>query len=212
MIEVIPAIIAKDYKDLEEKVDMIESHVARAQLDIMDGRFVDNETIKGFNELDKLDTSLKFGVHLMVDDPTEYVEEFLKIDKVDKYILHVESTGNLNNAITMIKDAGYEVGLSLNPQTSNETLAKYLERIDFVQFMTVDPGFYGSPFVEDVLDKMTDFHYVHPHVPLQVDGGINEETAKKAVEAGATILSSGSYIFKSDDIGEAIYMLQRVED
>jgi ribulose-phosphate 3-epimerase len=78
--------------------------------------------------------------------------------------------------------------------------------------MTVDPGFYGSPFVEDVLDKMTDFHYVHPHIPLQVDGGINEETAKKAVEAGATILSSGSYIFKSDDIGEAIYMLQRVED
>ena len=212
MIEVVPAIIAKDYKDLEEKVDMIEPHVARAQLDIMDGKFVENETIKGFGELDKLETSLKFEVHLMVNDPTEYVEEFLKTNKVDRYILHVESTGNLNNAITMIKDAGHEVGLSLNPQTSNETLAKYLERIDFVQFMTVDPGFYGSPFVEDVLDKMTDFHYVHPHVPLQVDGGINEETAKKAVEAGATILSSGSYIFKSDDIGEAIYMLQRVED
>jgi len=162
--------------------------------------------------LDKLDTSLRFEVHLMVNDPIEYVENLLKTEKVDKYILHVESKGNLNNAITMIKDAGHEVGLSLNPQTSNEVLAEYLERIDFVQFMTVDPGFYGSPFVEDVLDKMTDFHYVHPHIPIQADGGINEKTAQKVVAAGAIILSAGSYIFKSDDIGEAIYMLQRAED
>jgi ribulose-phosphate 3-epimerase len=212
MIEVVPAIIAKDFGDLEERVGLIEPYVARAQLDIMDGSFVDNETMKGFDELAKLETNLKFEVHLMVDDPLSYVEQFLKTDKVDKYILHVESEGNLNNVITMIRQAGREVGLSLNPQTPNEVLTDYLEKISFIQFMTVDPGFYGSPFVEDVLDKMTDFHYMYPNVPMQVDGGVNEETAHKVVEAGATTLVSGSYIFNSDDVSEAIYMLQRTGD
>ena len=212
MIEIVPAIIAKSYQELEEKVKTVEPYIARVQLDIMDGRFVDNETIKGFDELGKLETDVMFEVHLMVKDPTEYVEKLLKIDKVDKFVLHIESEGNLNNLITMIHEDERQVGLALNPSTPNEFLAKHINSMDFVQFMTVDPGFYGSPFVEDVLDKMTDFHYVHPTIPIQADGGIDGKTAQKVVEAGATLLVSGSYIFKSDDIDEAIHTLQRVGD
>ncbi len=210
MIEVIPAIIAKSYGELEEKVKLVEPYIAKAQLDIMDGNFVDNETIKGFEELSKLDTNLKFDIHLMVKDPTEYVEEFLKIGKADKFSLHIESKCNFNNLINLIHEKERKIGFSLNPPTQNEVLAEYFNKIDFIQFMTVTPGFYGSPFEENVLDKMSDFHYMYPNIPIQVDGGINKDTAQKAVQAGASILISGSYIFNSDDIGEAINTLQRV--
>lgn len=209
MIEVVPAIIAKNFGELDEKVKLVEPYVSRAQIDIMDGSFVQNETIKGYDEIGKLNSKLKFEVHLMVDDPMRYVEKFLETKMVDRYVIHIESSGDFNNLIAMVHEGGSQFGFSLNPQTLNEAIAEYLDSIDFVQFMTVDPGFYGSPFIENVLDKMSDLHYARPDMPLQADGGIDDETGRKAVEAGASTLVSGSYIFNGDNVSDRISRLQK---
>ena len=209
MIEVVPAIIAKSFQELDEKVKLVDPYVSRAQIDIMDGAFVDNKTINGYDELGDLDSSLKFEVHLMVENPEEYVVKLIETGKVDKYILHIESNADFHRLIDLIHENGYQVGLSLNPETQNDALGDYVEKIDFVQYMTVNPGFYGSPFVEDVLDKMSDLHFRYKEMPLQVDGSINDETAGKAIQAGATTLVSGSYLFNHDDIAEAIKSLQQ---
>lgn len=208
MIEIVPAIIAKNYEEMEERIKMVEPYVGRVQVDIMDGEFVPNQTINGYDDLKKLDTNVKIEVHLMVKDPKEYVEKLIETGKVDKYILHIESDADFDYLIKLIHDNGYIVGLTLNPETPNGNLSEYFEKIDFIQFMTVDPGFYGSPFVESVLDKMIDLRNMRSDVVMQVDGGIDAETAKKVVEVGATTLVSGSYIFNSDDIASAINILK----
>jgi len=208
MIEIVPAIIAKSFEELDEKVKIVDPYVSRAQIDIMDGEFVSNQTINGYDELKNLNSNLKFEVHLMVNHPEDYIKKLIDTGRVDKYVLHIESSGDLDSLIELIHDNGYQVGLSLNPETQNDALIDYVDKIDFVQYMTVDPGFYGSPFMENVLDKMSDLHFMHPEMSLQVDGGINEETASKAVQAGATTLVSGSYLFNHDDIAEAIKSLQ----
>lgn len=210
MIEVIPAIIAKNFRDLENKIKLVEPYADRIHLDIMDGNFVPEMTIDGISELEKLQTSLAMEVHLMVSKPENHIPSWLNTS-VDKIIVHWEATQKFKECINLVKESDRLFGVAINPETPHEMLKDFVDQIDFIQFMTVHPGAYGGQFVEDVLDKMSDFHFFYPDIPIQVDGGVNPDTAPKIIQAGASTLISGSYIYQSNNPQEAINILKNIE-
>lgn len=207
MIEIIPAILTKDSGEFAEMVKEIKPFSKKIHLDIADGIFVPNKTIDGIEELNKIENGSDITVHLMIKNPEEQIDDWLKTSAVG-YIFHIEATDKAGELIKIIKENKKTAGIALNPKTPIETVMPYIDQIDFVHFMTVEPGFYGSKFVEPVLDKISELRRLYPGLLISVDGGVTPETAPKLVKAGVNILISGSYIFKSMDIGEAINNLK----
>lgn len=208
MIEVIPSILVKTKEELLEKILAVESHVERVHLDIADGIFVPNMTILGLEEAGELDTNLKIEVHLMVSKPENHIVRWLETP-ADKFIFHVEATAQAQKIIDAAKEADKMVGIALNPQTLLAKIEPFIDQVDFVHFMTVEPGFYGGEFVDSVIEKIKDFHFYYPDKPIEVDGGVTPETAPKLIEAGASMLVAGSYIWESGDVGKAIEKLKQ---
>lgn len=207
IIDIIPAILAKSSEEFESMVRAIEPYADLVHIDIADGDFVPNKTISIVNELVRIKTDLKFEVHLMVRSPEKIIEEWLNT-KVIRYLIHIESTENFKNLINIIKNRGREFAGVLNPKTDYKKLEEYLDRIDMIQFMTVDPGFYGSPFLEGVLNKVKEFHFKYPQKIIQLDGGINPKTIKLIGSIGVSKVVVGSFIFRSQNIKEALEELK----
>ena len=207
MIEIIPAILTKDSSEFADMVKEIMPFSKKIHLDIADGVFVPNKTIGGIEELKAVEGGLEITVHLMIKNPEEQISDWLKTSAVG-YVFHIEATEKAGELIKIIKENKKKIGIALNPKTPIETVAPYLNQIDFAHFMAVEPGFYGSKFVDSVLAKIVEFHKLYPNVLISIDGGVTPDTAPKLVKAGASMLISGSYIFKSADIGEAIKNLQ----
>lgn len=203
MIEIIPSILVKTKEELFEKVLAIESLVDRVHVDIADGIFVPNMTIAGPEEIETLDTSLNFGIHLMVSKPENHIVRWLET-LADRFIFHIESTQEPQKVVDAIKDSERMVGVAINPETSTDKIANILDQVDFVHFMTVTPGFYGGEFTGSVIEKIKDFHYLYPDIVISADGGINPDNAPKLIEAGVSKLVVGSYIWESKDIEKAI--------
>lgn len=208
MVEIIPSILVKTKKELLEKMLAIESLVERVHLDIADGIFVPNMTISGFEEIENIETTLKIGVHLMVSKPENHILRWLETP-ADRFIFHIEATQKAQDVISAAKEAEREIGIALNPETDLSAIDPFASDVDFVHFMTVNPGFYGGEFVESVLDKMSDFHYFYPDKIIAVDGGVTPETAPKLVQAGASVLIAGSYIFENKDPEKALLELRK---
>lgn len=209
MVEIIPAILAKTKTELLDKLIIVEPYVGRVHLDIADGIFVSNITIQGFEEIEEIETSLAIGVHLMVAKPENHIVRWLETP-ADKFVFHAEATRKTQTVIDAVKEAERSIGIALNPQTPVSAIEPFIDQIDFVHFMTVEPGFYGSQFIETVLDKISDFHYFYPDKSIEVDGAVNPETAPKLIEAGASTLVVGSYIFKNHDAAKAIEELTKL--
>lgn len=210
-MEVIPSILVKTYEEFEQKVRALEPHVERAHLDIIDGVFAPNKTITGYEELGKIQTSLKFDVHLMVADPYEQMYNWYQNGYADRFIIHAEIQNRISELFDQIKSNGRSAGLALNTETRPEdieNLEELLEKSAFIQFMTVHPGFYGGKYVPEVAYKLRMFREEHPDIEIAVDGGVTPETAKELLQAGATTLVCGSYIWNSDNIEEAINELK----
>ena len=207
MNKIIPAIIANSAEDLEKKLRIVEPYVDRVHLDIMDGDFVPNKTVAGYEEMSKLETKLNFDVHLMVNNPENQIY-FWYQTKADRFLIHVESQADLKGLIDQIHLNNRRAGLVLNPDTPAEVIQEFVDDIDFVQFMTVDPGQYGADFREEVVSKIENFHAKFPSMPIGVDGGVNPQTAPKLLAAGVSVFVVGSYIFSSEDVGKAITELQ----
>lgn len=198
MIEILPSILVKTKEELEEKIRAIEPYVQRAHLDIADGIFVSNKTIDGFLELESIDTELLFSVHLMVSKPENHIARWLETTSgVEGIIFHAEATQKHLEVINAIKEGDCEVGIALNPATPHTAISEWVDLVDFVHFMTVEPGFYGGKFVESVVEKIKDFHFYYPDKPIRVDGAVAPETAPKLIEAGATSLVVGHYLFET---------------
>jgi ribulose-phosphate 3-epimerase len=208
LVEIIPSILVKTREELIEKILAVEPYVDSVHLDIADGIFVPNVTILGFEETETVETSLAIGVHLMVSKPENHIIRWLKTP-ADRFVFHIEATQKPREVIGAIKEVDKLVGIALNPQTLISRLESLVDYIDFVHFMTVEPGFYGGRFVEAVLDKISEFHYFYPDKPIQVDGGVNLETAPKLIKAGASRLVVGSYIWESNDVEKAIEELKK---
>ncbi len=210
MAKVIPAIIAKDFQDLTEKVKKIEPHVEWAQLDIMDGEFVDNLTWPytngGLAEIKRMKTDLNLEAHLMVQDPERVIDQWI-VSGVKRIIFHYESTKKHQEIIEKINQSGLEAGIAINPETSVNVLNEFLP-LRLVLVMTVNPGRGGQKFMAKTLDKIRFLREKYPEMEIEVDGGINPETAQEAVKAGANLLASGSAIFNSQNIAQTIKQMK----
>jgi len=205
-MEIIPSILARSYDEFENIIRKVEPYVDRVHIDIADGKLVPSTTIKGIEELAKVNTGLKIDVHLMVEDPANLLKDWYNTN-ADRIIVHVES-GDTKNIIDDIHNNKRKAGIALNPDTSTDKIESLVDDFDFIQFMTVHPGFYGAEFVDGVVEKIDRFHKQHHNVPIMIDGGVNLKTAPKLARAGASMLVSGSYIFKSNDIKKTIEELK----
>ncbi len=212
MNEILPAIIAKDFKELEEKIKRVEGLVSWIQIDVMDGVFVPPVTWYEPKDLKRLKTNLKIEAHLMVQNPETKIQEWIE-SGVDRILIHFESTSYLNilKMIEELKSAGIEVGLALKMETELSDVEGLLNKVDAVQLMSIDEiGYYGKSFDARVIPKITALKEKSPNVKVEIDGGVNIESAKELLKAGADRLSVGSTIFKSGDIKEAILKLQNL--
>jgi ribulose-phosphate 3-epimerase len=203
MTEVIPTIIAKDFQELKEKIRKVEPYVSWAQLDVMDGKFVKNTTWNNPKELKELETGLGLEAHLMIENPEEKIDDWIN-SGVKRIIIHYESTKNVRELIIKIRKAGLDVGIAINPETDIKVFNGLVDYIDLIMVMTVRPGRGGQKFLEESLGKIKDLRERYENVKISVDGGINLETAPKAIQAVANILSVNSAIFKSGDIEKTI--------
>jgi ribulose-phosphate 3-epimerase len=211
LVEIIPAIIAKSYEEFEARIKKVEPYTSRVHLDIMDGKFVPNETIGGYEELDTFvkkfpKTKLRFEVHLMVNEPEKIIDAWLETP-VDKYLIHWESTDE--DLTGLIKSKGHTFGEVINPETTVDEIAGWIQKFDLIQIMTVHPGSYGAKFLPEMAEKIRAIHEKYPNLPIQVDGGVTPQTAPLVVGAGVTLLACGSFIQTSEDAGKAIEQLRK---
>lgn len=205
MVLVSPSILSADFSRFGDEIKRVEKAGADwVHLDVMDGMFVPNITIgppiiRAVRPL----TDLPFDVHLMIEDPIRYVDDFVKAG-ADFLTVHTESKGDIAGAIKKIRGLGVKPGISLNPGTPFEDVKKYLDSVDLVLVMTVQPGFGGQSFREEGVPKIRLIReYAEDNgldYDISVDGGINRETGKRCVDAGASVLAAGSYLFKMNDM------------
>jgi len=199
---VVPAIIAGTQGELDGMLERLRGKVGRVMLDIMDGAFVENESLYFDFELPGW---FEYEAHLIVADPLEVIGGMK--DKVDSAILHVETLDNVEAAIEYVKALGLRVSLALNPETGVDRVEPYLREVDGVLVMTVAPGRYGGRFLPETLVKCCMIRKMHGTIPIEVDGGMNPENARAAREAGANIIASGSFIMKSEDVAHSLQLL-----
>lgn len=213
-ILIAPSILSADFGRLNEEIASVEPYADMIHVDIMDGHFVPNITF-GAPVVAKMRCKKPMDVHLMIANPQDYLEDFAEAVKKahgrndDGYLtFHEESSLHLHRLIQQVKKLGLKAAVALNPATPLVAIESLLGDLDMVLLMTVNPGFGGQEFIESVLPKIRELRKKAPTLDIQVDGGINEKTAKRAVEAGANILVAGSYVFGAKDRERAIASLR----
>ena len=214
-IQISPSILSADFSQLGNEIKRLEEAGADLiHVDVMDGHFVPNLTIGPpvIKALRK-NCSLKFDVHLMISPVHKYIDAYSDAG-ADIITIHPEATNNLIDSIKKIQNLGKKVGVSLNPKTKVNVIKDYLSEIDLVLVMSVNPGFGGQKFMPEVLDKIKELKNIQIEknidFDIEIDGGINFDNSKIAIEAGANILVSGTTIFKSNngDIKKNIDLLK----
>ena len=214
-IQISPSILSADFSQLGNEIKRLEEGGAdMIHVDVMDGHFVPNLTVgPPVIKALKKHCSIKFDVHLMISPVHKYIEAYADAG-ADIITIHPEATEDLEKSILKIRSLNKQVGVSLNPESKIELIIDYLEKIDLVLIMSVNPGFGGQKFMPEVLDKVKQLKIIQSQnnvdFDIEIDGGINFENCQKAIEAGANILVSGTTVFKSNngDIKKNINLLK----
>lgn len=205
MFKLAPSILSADFSKLGRQVALIEEGGADLiHVDVMDGHFVPNISFgAAVMKSVKDDTNLNFDVHLMIENPDSYMEDFLT-DKTEYITVHQEACRHLHRTVSHIKSLGVKAGVSVNPATPIETLTEILADIDLVLIMSVNPGFGGQKFIGASLDKVKRLTELREKTGtkflIEVDGGVNLQNAAALAEAGADILVAGSAVFGAEDV------------
>ena len=214
-IQISPSILSADFSQLGNEIKRLEEGGAdMIHVDVMDGHFVPNLTIgPPVIKALKKHCSIKFDVHLMIAPVHRYIQAYSDAG-ADIITIHPEATDNLENSILKIKSLNKKVGVSLNPESKIDLIIDYLEKIDLILIMSVNPGFGGQKFMPEVLDKVKQLKEIQSqnnmNFDIEIDGGINFDNCRIAIEAGANILVSGTTVFKSNngDIKKNINLLK----
>lgn len=213
MIKIAPSILAANFSKLAEEVIEVEKAGADLiHIDVMDGHFVPNITMGAIVvEALRPVTKLPLDVHLMIQNPDAYIEQFANAG-ADYISVHVEACPHLHRTLQLIRSTGAKSGVVLNPHTPLESILHVLDQVDMVLFMTVNPGFGGQKFIQSVLPKVKQLSTIIKEqnlpIEIEIDGGVDEETIIPCVEAGATILVAGSAIYNKDNRAEALQQLR----
>lgn len=208
-----PSILSADFANLINDINKVKN-AQMLHVDVMDGHFVPNISI-GIPVVESIrkSTDMFLDVHLMISDPLFYAEAFAQAG-ADLICFHVESDADIKKTIQTIKRCGKKVGVALKPKTPANVLEEIIADVDMVLIMTVEPGFGGQAFMKDMLEKITKVRQMANEkgllLDIQVDGGINLETAKLCVDAGANVLVAGSFIFNSDNKADRVDVLKQV--
>jgi len=201
-IKIAPSILSANQAKLQEEINEIEDFSDLLQVDVMDNIFVPNITPQA-ELLKKFSTKVPLDIHFMVKEPSnDYIKSFINANKklkINNITVHQEACKNLKKTLNFIKKNKIKAAVAINPQTSLNKIKSVLNKVDMVLIMTVEPGFSGQKFIESTLTKVKELRKLKPDMDIEVDGGINDITAPKAVRAGANILVVSSFIFKSDD-------------
>jgi len=214
MAKLAPSILSADFGNLLDDIQKVENGGADLlHIDVMDGHFVSNITIGPLIlESIRNRTNIPFDVHLMIENPDLYIQDFVK-SGASIITVHIEACNHIHRTIQNIKSYGVKAGVSLNPGTSLSTIEYILNEVDMVLIMSVNPGFGGQKFVSSALDKIGSLRKMindrKLNVEIEVDGGIKLENASQVIKAGADILVAGSAIFHSENIEEAIRKFKR---
>lgn len=214
VIRIAPSILAADFAKIGEEIKEVEQGGADwIHVDVMDGHFVPNITIGPLIvEAIRPHTSLPLDVHLMIENPDRYIPAFAKAG-ADLISVHAETCPHLHRTLHLIKEQGVRAGVVLNPATSLVTIEHVLNDLDLVLLMTVNPGFGGQQFIASTLPKIKALRNMVTdlglkHIDIEVDGGVNKETAKLVIEAGANVLVAGNAVFSERDRAAAIAELR----
>jgi len=212
-VKVAPSIIAARFTEFQREITKVEKAGADLlHLDVMDGVFVPNMTfgpmvVEAINEV----STIELDAHLMITRPENYLRQFIDAG-LDWLSFHLEATENADACIKYIQERKVKAGLALNPPTPFDKIKPFIERIDYLLVMTVNPGFYGQKFIADVLRKIEEARdwitRRRLHCLIEVDGGINSENAALVSQAGADIVVAGAGIFKTEDYRKAIEELR----
>jgi ribulose-phosphate 3-epimerase len=213
MVKIAPSILSADFARLGEEIVAVERAGADyIHIDVMDGHFVPNITIGPLIvEAIRPVTKLPLDVHLMIENPDQYIENFVKAG-ADYITVHVEACRHLHRTIHHIKSFGIKAGVVLNPATPVDSIEHILADIDMVLLMSVNPGFGGQSFIHEVLPKIRKVKEMADakgkEIEIEIDGGVNPETAKLCIEAGANVLVAGSAIYNKEDYEAAILSIR----
>ena len=208
-MQIAPSILSSDFARLKEEIESIKN-CDMVHIDVMDGHFVPNLTfgapvVKCIRKY----TELFFDCHLMISNPLKYAKDFAEAG-ADLITFHYESDNDPKEVIDEIKRLGCKVGISVKPKTNVEEIYPYLDDVDLVLIMSVEPGFGGQSFMSEVLDKVVKLKKLNKKFVIEIDGGIDDKTIHQAKEAGVDICVAGSYIFKQKNRIETIKKLKAV--
>ena len=214
MVKVAPSILSADFSNLGQAVsEVCQAGADFIHIDVMDGHFVPNLTFGPMIlKAIKPYTTVPMDVHLMMTHPAEYIERFILFG-ANRLIIHTEIEANIAELLKKIRSLGAKAGLCIKPATPSRAIVPYLDLLDLVLVMTVEPGFGGQAFMEDKLSKITEVKNLiaSRSIDIEVDGGINSQTAPAVVHAGADVLIAGNYIFNATDKKQAIQLLKDIK-